>query len=192
MNFQRLTFPSTTVISLQEAKDHLRVTSTDDEPVIMDCIRAATGLIEKYTNQFFLSGSCVVYLDANEFCTFEEIKIWAYPVNEVSSIKYLDTNGAEQTFSSANYSVDLSGSPIRILPTTIGIVKQNVVNPYRVYLNVGYLNRDQIDPELIGWIKIMTAFFYQTRQPEYTGQTTAEISYTMERALDKYRKDPII
>lgn len=192
MNFQRLTYPSTTILSLQEAKDHLRVTNTDDEPVIMDCIKAATGLVERYTNQFFLSGSCVVYLDAREFTAYNEIKIWAYPVNEITSIKYLDTNGVEQTFAASNYSTDLSDSPARILSTTIATVKQNIVNAYRIYLNVGFLNRDKIDPELLNWIKIFIGFFYQTRQPEYTGQAVNEIAYKFQTALDKYRKDPII
>lgn len=190
MNLKRLTYPSTTIISLQEAKDHLRVTSTDEDMVILDCIKSATNMVETYTNQYFLSGSFVAYID--EMCSYDEIHIWAYPVQSIDSVKYLDTNGTEQTFSSANYTTDLSGSPARILPTTVPTIKQNVLNPYRVYLTIGYVDRDKIDPELLGWVKIFTAFFYQTRQPEYTGLTVSEIAYKYERALDKYRKDPII
>ena len=192
MNFKRLTYPTTTIITLQEAKDHLRVTANDEDAVILDCIKAATNLVEKDTNQFFLSGSCCVYMDSKEFCSYEEITIWAYPVNEVSSIKYLDTDGVEQTFATSNYSTDLTDSPIRILPITIASVKANVVNQYRIYLNVGYLNRDQIDAELINWVKIWTAFFYETRQPEYIGTNVSQIAYKWEIARDRHRKDPII
>lgn len=192
MNIQRLTYPNTTIITLQEAKDHLRVTSNDEDMVILDCIKSATNLIETYTGQYFLSGSCVAYLDTNEFSSYSEVKIWAYPVNEITSVKYLDTNGTEQTFASSNYSTDISSSPARILSTTIPSVKSNTLNTIRIYFNVGHLSKESIDPELLGWVKIFTAFFYQTRQPEYSGFTVAEIAYKYQAALDKYRKDPII
>lgn len=192
MNFKRLTYPTTTVITLDEAKAHLRVTTTDEDSLIMDCVRQATNLIELETNQVFLSGSCVYYLDTNEFTSYKEVKIWAYPINEITAIKYLDINGIEQIFSTTNYSVDISDSPIRILPTTTPTCKANTLNTIRIYCNLGYNNIDNIDSELIGWIKIFTAFFYQTRQPEYTGYTVSEIAIKYKDALSKHRKDAIV
>lgn len=192
MDIKALTFPSTLVISLADAKAHLRVTDTNQDAVIADCIKSATGLIEKYTNQLLTSRTFVAYLNYSEFQAYCPIQIWSYPVTAISSVKYLDTNGTEQTFSSANYSTNIADSPAEILPTTTPTVQQNVLNPYRVYFTAGFTDVAQIDPELIGWVKIFTAFFYQTRQPEYTGYSVAEIAYKYERALDKYRKDMII
>lgn len=192
MNIQQLTWPTSTVIDLQKAKDHLRVTTTDEDALILDCIKAATDLVETYTNQLFQSRTYVAYMDAVEFSAYNHVKIWLWPITSIDSVKYLDTDGVEQTFSSANYSTDLSDSPARILPTTIATVKQNVVNAYRIYFTAGYTNTDQINPELLNWIKIFIGFFYQTRQPEYSGFTVAEIAYKYQTALDKYRKDPIV
>ena len=191
MKFKQLTFPETLLISLQDAKDHLRVTDTNQAAVIKDCIRSATSLIETYTNQILQSGTYCAYLDINEFQAFCEIDLWKYPITDITSIKYLNTSGAETTFSSSYYSTDLTDSPARVLPTTIPTVQLNVVNPIRIYFTAGYTNSDQISPELIGWVKIFIAFFYQTRQPEYTGVQVSEIAYNYEKALDKFRKDPI-
>lgn len=192
MNIKQLTYPSETVISLQTAKDHLRVTDTNQDSVIRDCIKSATNLIESYTNQYLLSRTFVAYLDYHEFEAYCPIELWQYPVTAITAVKYLDTSGTETTFSSSNYSTDISDSPARVLSTTVPTVQQNVLNPFRVYFTAGYTNVDYIPAELIGWVKIFTAFFYETRQPEYTGYSVSEIAYKYERALDKYRKDPII
>lgn len=190
MNIKRLTYPSTTVISLQEAKDHLRVTSNDEDSLILDCIKGATSLVETYTNQVFLSGSCVAYLDVTEIKALEVYKLWQYPINEITSFKYLDSNGTEQTWT--DYSTNIVDSPAEILARSLPTVQTDTLNVYRIYYNVGYLSREAIQPELINWIKIFTAFFYQTRQPEYSGYTVNEIAYKYQTALDKFRKDPIV
>jgi uncharacterized phiE125 gp8 family phage protein len=191
MRIQQATYPSGTLITLAEAKLHLRVTVDNEDSVINDCIKSATSLVETYTNQYLQSRTFVAYLDIQEFTAFNEICIWKYPITSIESIKYLDSDGTEQTFSSANYTTDLIDCPARILPTTIATVKLNIVNQYRVYFTAGHLTREAIDSELIGWVKIFTAFFYQTRQPEYTGQAVSEIAYKYQTALDKFSKAPL-
>lgn len=191
MRIQQVTYPTGTLITLAEAKLHLRVTIDTDDSVINDCIKSATSLIESYTNQYLQSRTFVAYLDVQEFMSFCPISIWKYPITSIESVKYLDTNGTEQTFSSANYSTDLIEAPARVLPTTIATVKQNIVNQYRIYFTAGHLTREAIDAELIGWVKIFTAFFYETRQPEYTGVAVSEIAYSHKLALDKFYKGPL-
>lgn len=191
MRIQQVTYPTGTLITLAEAKAHLRVTIDNEDSVINDCIKSATSLVESYTNQYLQSRTFVAFLDIQEFTAFNVIDIWKFPITSIESIKYLDSSGVEQTFSTANYTTDLIDSPSRILPTTIATVKLNIVNQYRIYFTAGHLTRESIDSELIGWIKIFTAFFYQTRQPEYTGQPVSEIAYNYQSALDKFNKGPL-
>lgn len=190
MNFSQLTYPTSTIISLQEAKDHLRVTSNDEDALIQDCIKAATNHIESYTNQIFQSVTFCAYMDSVE--TYNCLEIWKYPITAISSIKYLNTSGVETTLDSSTYSTDLSDSPARIYLTSAPSTQQDKLNVWRVYFTAGFTNRDQISPELINWVKIFTGFYFQTRQPEYVGQTVSDIAYSYERALDKYRKDVLV
>ena len=190
MNIQQLTYPTSTIISLQEAKDHLRVTSDDEDLLINDCIKAATNHIETYTNQIFQSVTFCAYLDSVE--TLENIEIWKYPITSISSIKYINTSGAETTLDSSTYSTDIIDSPARIYLTSAPSTQKDKLNNWRVYFTAGFTTRDQISPELINWVKIFTAFYYQTRQPEYTGQSVNEIAYNYKAAIDKYRKDCLV
>ena len=190
MNIKQLTFPTTLLVSLQSAKDHLRVTDTNQDSVIEDCIKSATGLVEKYTGQILQSRTYCVYYDSHEIRSYTPIEIYLYPTTAVTSVKYLNESGVETTFT--EYTADITNFPTRILATTTPTMQLDVLNQFRVYITAGFTDVTEIDPELIGWIKIFTAFFYQTRQPEYTGLTVNEIAYNYQRALDKYRKEPII
>ena len=195
MRFAQVTYPSSTVISLQEAKDHLRVTSDTEDALILDCIKSATSFVEQYTGITLLSGTYKAYLDSCEALVYDMIELWMFPITAVSSIQYIDTNGATQTLSSSNYSLDITDSPARIWATSIPQQKANTLNTFIVNFSCGYTNTDLIPFELKGWVKILTGFFYETRQAEYTGNTgnvTNEIKYNYQRALDKFRKDNLV
>lgn len=190
MNLKQLTYPSGTVITLAEAKDQCRVTSTDEDALIMDCIKAATGLIEGYTGVFLQSSTFVAYFD--EAIKYEPLCIDRFPITAISSVKYLDSNGDEQTIATTDYFTSITGSPAKIRITSIPTVQDYAFDTFRVYFTAGYTNRDEIPMELIQWVKIYTAHYYQSRQPEYTGQPVTSVFYTHQMALDKYRKDNII
>jgi uncharacterized phiE125 gp8 family phage protein len=190
MNIKQLTYPTTLLISLDDAKDHLRVTDTNQDSVIKDCIKSATGLVEKYTGQILQSRTYCIYYDSHEIRRYEPIDIWMYPISSITSVKYLNESGVETTFS--EYNTDLTSFPSRVLLTTTPTMQLDVLNQFRIYVTAGFTDVNEIDPEIIGWVKIFTAFFYQTRQPEYTGLTVNEIAYNYQRALDKYRVEPIV
>lgn len=186
MNLQQVTFPSTTIITLAEAKAQCRVTSTDEDALIMDCIRAATSLVETRIDTYLQSSTFVAYFDNAD----DDLWIWKYPITSLDSVKYIDTNGSEQTLSAANYSSDITDSPARIKVTTHPSVKRDIFNAYRAYFTAGFTNREKIPQEIIQWIKILTADFYQSRQSGYTGQIS-EVAYNQLVALDKFRKGQI-
>lgn len=191
MRIAQNTFPTATIISLQDAKDHLRVTSTAEDSLITDCIKSATEFVERYTGHKFQSCTYTAYLDLDEMATYTPMEIWeCYPITAITSVQYLDTAGATQTLSSSNYSTDVIECPARLYFTSFPSVKSNTLNTIRINFTAGYTSKDLIPAEMLGWVKIMTAFFYETRQSEYVGNTanvTNEIRLNYQRALDKYR-----
>jgi uncharacterized phiE125 gp8 family phage protein len=92
MRIQQVTYPTGTLITLAEAKAHLRVTIDNEDSVINDCIKSATSLVESYTNQYLQSRTFVAFLDIQEFTAFNVIDIWKFPITSIESIKYLDFN----------------------------------------------------------------------------------------------------
>lgn len=192
MHIEQTIYAQSTLLTLQEAKDHLRVDVEDDDSLIMDCVRSATDFVQKYTNQLFLSGQYCIYLDEKEWENHKAVEVWLYPIISINSIKYINTSGEETTLDSANYTTDVVSYPARIMLLNKPAVKQNTFNQFRIYVTAGFIDKYKINPEIIGWVKIMVGFFYEIRQSEYTGVITSKINLTVERGLDKHIKHPLV
>ena len=190
MQVQQLTYPATTVITLEEAKNHLRVDTNLEDMLIMDCIRSATSMIEAYTNRILISSTYTAFLDEAEIAEKTPFELRGYyPITEISSIEYYNISGIWATISSADYSKDIIGHVARIYFTKLPQVKANTLNTYKINFTAGYTDRDKIPYEIIGWVKIITGFYYESRQSEYTGNTgnvTNELQYNYQRSLDKF------
>ena len=112
MKYKVTTPPNSEPISLAEAKLHLRVDTTDDDVLISSLVKAAREYCEKFQNRSYVAQ--VVTLKLDQFTASDYIELPLAPLISVSSISYVDNNGATQTFSSSNYSVDVFSEPGRI------------------------------------------------------------------------------
>lgn len=97
--------PTSDPVTLGELKAHLRVTSSDETPLLRSLIKAATEWAEDYTWRSLLQQTWVLKLD--RFPNYGD-PIWLPrpPLSSVTSITYIDTNGNSQTLSSSLYDVD--------------------------------------------------------------------------------------
>jgi uncharacterized phiE125 gp8 family phage protein len=106
-----ITAPAELPVTLTEAKEHLRVTVTDEDALILSLMYAATEWAEAFTNRKFITQTWELVLD--EFP--KEFDVPNAPLASVTHIKYLDTDDAEQTLASAQYQVDAVSDPGRIV-----------------------------------------------------------------------------
>lgn len=107
------TAPTSTPIALEEAKLFLRVTDVVEDEQIESMINAAVKLAEEFTGRQLMTATWDLYLDRWP-SGVEPIYLPRSPVQSVTSITYLDSDGASQTWSSANYRTDLYSEPARI------------------------------------------------------------------------------
>lgn len=114
-SLERTVDASAEIVTLEEAKDHLRVDSTAEDELIEALIRAARMAIEERTSRATVTQTWVMTLDA--FPDEAEIRLPRPPLASVSSVQYVDANGDTQTFSPSNYSV-----VTRSLPGAIRLV----------------------------------------------------------------------
>lgn len=110
MGFRVTTAVATEVVSLTEAKAHLRVDDSNSDTYISALIAAAREEAEHLTERSIGDQTITLTLDA----LASEILLVRPPVTSVTSVKYYDTNGAQQTISGANYRVDHSAWPPRL------------------------------------------------------------------------------
>ena len=112
MNLKLITAAAAEPISLTEAKNHLRITSTDDDSLISAIIKAARQSAESITRRSLASQVFEMALD--DFPE-EEIILPIPPVESVTNIKYKDSDGIETTWESSKY-IFYNSEPAKIIP----------------------------------------------------------------------------
>lgn len=179
-------------VSLSDAKDHLNVIDTDDDRYIEGLIARARRHTEIKIQRSLITQTCLLTLDS--FPAGRVIELPRPPLVSVTSVKYDDSSGTEQTLSSSIYSVDTESAPGRVAldtgqswPTTI-----DNVNAVRVVYVAGYGDADDLKEkaeDLIQGILFLVGHWYANREPVAVrpGITQVEIPDTFYNIVMPYR-----
>lgn len=150
-------------VSLDEAKDHLRVTTTTEDQYINALCLAATNFAEKFQRRTFVTRERTMVLDL--FPTV--IRPPNPPLVSVTSIVYVDVNGTSQTLASSNYRVDTDTEPGRITlayeqswPTI-----RSVTSAITITYQAGYGKAAAVPDDVKHAIKLMLTHFFEYREP---------------------------
>ncbi|MCO6423832.1 phage head-tail connector protein [Sinorhizobium meliloti] len=96
----KVTIPATSEpVTTEEAKRRLHVDFADDDADIGLLVKSARDHIEKYCNVRFASQT--VEMKCDGFCDFKRLP--EAPVSSVTSVTYVDTDGATQTLATSIY-----------------------------------------------------------------------------------------
>lgn len=160
---------------------------TVDEELVRSFVQAAVFKTQTETRRSLYNQKWLLTLDS--FPPSREIILEYPPIVEVESVKYDDSNGNEQTLSSDFYSVDTKGSPGRLVlksqeqwPSTI-----DNIGAVRIIYEAGYGETDaEIPPALLQAIKMLTAHFYNLREP-VTNTTIVQVPMSYEWLVAPYR-----
>jgi len=107
-----VTGPALSVIDVVEAKQHLRVTDNQNDGPIAQFVAAATEEAEQYMGRGLLTQTWKLQLDW--FPT--EIPLpMAAPLQTVTSVKYYDENGTQQTLATTYYGTDTVSRPGKVV-----------------------------------------------------------------------------
>jgi len=176
-------------ITVAEAKasPSLRVATATDDTAIGTLITTARKLAETYTLHALVTQTWELVLDG--FPT-GGIIVPMPPLQSVSSIKYIDGNGDEQTLDALLYSVDDDSIPGLIVPAygETWPVTRDEVNAVRVRFVAGFGDASDVPEDIKSWIKIMVGTMYDNPQGIVVGQTVMSIPRTfVDGLLDDYR-----
>lgn len=163
MGLKRTTNPASEPVTTSEAKTHARISTSSDDSYIGTLITAARETVENLTGRALINQSWTLTL--RDF-PCKQIIIPINPLSSVTSISYVDTSGATQTWSSANYTVDTSGEIGRI-EAGYGITypsTRDVVNAVTVVFVAGYGASASAVPEVFKQaIKMLVGHWYLNR-----------------------------
>lgn len=161
MPYQVITHPTTEPITLQQAKDHLKVDVSDDDDLINVLITAARQSAEQYTNRAILTQTVEEF-----FKCFEDIRLQRNPVQSVTSVTYTDTEETNQTWSDTDYSLFLTAEPAKILLKTGKSFPTDVVdraNAVKVTYVAGWTQASDVPKPIIQAMLLMIAKWYDNR-----------------------------
>lgn len=99
-------------ITLDDAKDHLRVDGTDEDALIMAYIKAARRQCELVARRAMVTQTWELALEAWPAGCY--IQLPYPPLQSVTSVTYVDSAGVSAVMSSADYLVDTYRQPGRV------------------------------------------------------------------------------
>lgn len=171
----RTSDPATEPLSLGDAKEHLRVDYTDDDDLISGLVTAARQHVEETTARALITQTWTLKLDSFPPDT---ILLPRPPLQSVTSITYLDSDGNSQTLSSDLYDVHTGDVPGRVTrgyndtwPLTRGIP-----NAVTVTFVAGYgAAAADVPAPIVHAMKLWVADAYRNREETITGTVVARM-----------------
>ncbi|WP_457578953.1 head-tail connector protein [Ensifer adhaerens] len=174
--------PAAPVISLAEAKRHLRVLHDDDDDDITELVEVATAVIEGPNGIGVALTPQTWRLSLDQFSC--EITVPLGPVTEVSSIAYTDAEGNFATV--ASWRADLDQQPVRIWPARDAVWPSLVCEPgaVKVTFVCGYTKTPS---DLKAALKLLVGHFYENREAVTTDLKAVDLPMGVAAILDRYR-----
>ena len=177
MGYNITTQPAYYPVRLQDMKAHLDVDYDTDDDLIMHLIMEAVGAVESYLRGALISTTYTITMD-----DLEDIQNFdRFPLQSVTSVKYYDTDDAQQTLATASYRVDTNSKPPRLEIVTMPSYKDRI-NAIEVIAVFGWSDANDIPKEIIQAIKKKVKDWYDCPGDPVRNMTTAT-----KRLLDMHR-----
>jgi len=179
-----ITEPTFEPLTLQEAKDHLRVTHALEDSLITMAITTAREMAESYTQRALCAKTLEYY--GNCFGYIIELP---YPVvSAVTSVKYDDTDGIEQTLSATEYDVHLVSEPalvVRAYGKTWPAIRDQL-NAVRIRYVAGYTSHAATPSPIKSAMLLIIGHLYENRE-ELSNVKLEEMPLGSKALLNPYR-----
>lgn len=194
MGLKLITPPANPVVTLTEAKAHLRVVDNDDDLLIAAMTMAATVSAENWTGRAFVDQTWDLYLD--EFPVGKDmfVMIPKPPLIEIVEVNYDDSEGNIQVVDPLDYYVDNASQPGWIVPT--GSITWPTplvaINSVRVRFRAGYLDNssppaDAVPFDIKAGILLILGSLYEHREDQVVGSVAYKLPYGSENILRDHR-----
>ena len=165
---------------MADAKEFLRVDSSDEDDTITALVNAAVAWVEDYTNRKFATGGF-----ANFYLERWRPAALAYgPVTAITHVKYNDTAGVQQTLDASKYYTTKAtdGSMMIYFHDTPDLETYNA-HPIEIKAAVGASET----PNVIHAVKMLVAHWYENRRAVVTGTTPVQVPIAVESLLSVER-----
>jgi uncharacterized phiE125 gp8 family phage protein len=170
MTFVVATAPAEEPVTVAEVKTQARISGSASDTELAAMIKAARQYAEAELGRWIITQTIDAYFDS-----FPEYFLLP-PLQSVTSITYVDSNGDTQTLDSSLYRVDSKSIPARISvasgvswPST-----DDVTNAVTVRFVAGYGSASAVPECIKQWIKIRVDHYYDNRGANVVGSSVVQ------------------
>jgi uncharacterized phiE125 gp8 family phage protein len=186
MALKLITAPTEEPVTLTQVKLHCRVDGSDEDALLNLAIVAARRAAEGRTSRALVTQTWELALDAFPAA---EIDLPMPPVQSITSVKYLDTSGVEQTIDAANYALDTYGMRPWLVPAygyawPASLASANAV---KIRFVAGYGAAAAVPDDIKAWMLLAIGTLYANRETIATGQVAELPGGFWQSLLDPYR-----
>tara|TARA_R110000803_G_scaffold48061_2_gene99901 strand:- start:4085 stop:4690 length:606 start_codon:yes stop_codon:yes gene_type:complete len=181
---------ATKMVTLEEAKLHLRVMQEDDNTYINNLIMVAQQTIENYCNLLIFKTTVIQRGD----CWADISSLYFSPIKNsgaatLTHIKYYDSNNTQQTWASSNYIFDKFSQPCRIgIAPDITLPTLAIrIDAVEVKYEIGTTDADLVPLAIKQACLILVGQWYENRQEAVVGRSVGVIPMTARYLMNPYR-----
>lgn len=170
----------TTIISLADMKEFLRVDHDDENTTITALLDAAAAHVGAYTNRHFdASGTATFFLER-----WRPAALAFGPVKSITSVQYYNTAGSLTTLDTSKYYVQIhrDNTCLIFFHDTPDLEDYNA-RPIEITASVGLTASQPIKHAM----RMLVAHWYENRRAVVTGTITAEIPMGVHSLLNTER-----
>ena len=158
---QLITPAASGAVTLQEAKDYLRLSDAANDGFLQSAIQAVSLRFESFTRRALVAQAWDLWLDSPP-----EEAILEIPKPPLQSVTFIKSYGADNTatvFDAANYTADLVSVPGRVVLNS-GAAWPSAVrgfNSIQIRFAAGYADASQVPSDIkqgaLHWLKLLAA-----------------------------------
>jgi uncharacterized phiE125 gp8 family phage protein len=181
--------PTTEPVTLAEAKADRRIDNVDSDTQLGSLIMAARSMAETYTGRQLMPATYEFRLDRFAL----PVLLPRPPLASVTSIVYVDTQGAAQTLDPGEYQIDATALPARLLPA-FGKVwpwTRWQLNAVKITFVAGYADAGSVPVMIRRAILLLVGHWYENREPVVMG-TATPLPMAVDSLLLPYRVPMIL
>lgn len=180
--------PAEPVLTLAEAKAHLRKDDGDEDAVIQRCIAGAESGVAGWLGRALARQAFVGRLDGSYPC--RPIEVAPPPVRAITALRYVDEDGAEQTMPDTDYRLIERGPAPSLISLAHGVPAPSVrcqLNSIMVEFDAGYDDDMPLPDSIRTGLLLMVGHLFENREAINIGNIVNELPLSVQFFLGQHR-----
>lgn len=188
MSWKRTEDPTTEPVTLDELKANARIDTADADTRLSTLIEVARDNVERITERALLTQTWERRLDRFP-PTPVGIGLERPPLQSVTSVKYIDSDGVEQTLDPSKYTVNSFREPGAVYPSYGETWPQTRDEPdaVRVVYVAGWTEAAKVPASIREAILRLASLWYDENTPVVVGMTVSAFPHDVDSILAPYR-----